>query len=406
MRDPVDHPKLRPIDAVAGEHDGRTVLQLYDPAGLTDLVLLVPQDLVHLLVLLDGTRSLDELQTALALRSRLLLPTEQIGEIVEQLDAALLLESDRFRAHVTELNDSFRRETVRRPCAAGSSYPDDADALTALLDGLIAQVTGARPSGETVGIIAPHIDFERGGLGYAQAYKGLAESTDADVFVIFGTAHQGGGVPYIPTRKSFETPLGVVETDEAFVDAVAARSSGDLFAGELLHRKEHSIEFQVVMLQHVLRGRPFRIVPVLCGSTEPLVGEGLHPTDVPPILDFLDAVHAVAEERDGRVCTVAGADLAHMGRQFGHEFDLTPELMADVEMADRAMLEPVLALSADDFYDNVRADDNARNVCGVPPIYALLQTTHATRCSLLHYEQATDFDLGRSVTFASLTLTR
>ncbi|NQT88399.1 AmmeMemoRadiSam system protein B, partial [bacterium] len=63
-------------------------------------------------------------------------------------------------------------------------------------------------------------------------------------------------------------------------------------------------------------------------------------------------------------------------------------------------------LSADDFYDNVRADDNARNVCGVPPIYALLQTTPATQCSLLHYEQATDFDLGRSVTFASLTLTR
>jgi AmmeMemoRadiSam system protein B len=214
------------------------------------------------------------------------------------------------------------------------------------------------------------------------------------------------GAPYILTRKSFETPLGVAETAEDIVEGLAGRCSGDLFADELLHRSEHSIEFQVVMLQHVLGDRPFRIVPVLCGSTEALVGDDAAPTDVPAIREFLDAMRETVADLDGKVCTVAGADLAHMGRQFGHDFDLTPELMADVEVADRAMLDRVLDLDADGFYDNVRADDNARNVCGVPPIYALLQTTPASGCSLLSYHQATDTPLQRSVTFAALALTR
>jgi AmmeMemoRadiSam system protein B len=400
----MERPKLRLIDAAPGEHEGHMVLQLFDPTGITDQVAVVPHELVHLLALLDGTRTIDDIQTSLALRARLLLPTSQIGEIIERLDEALLLDSERFRSHLARVRETFDREPVRRSCAAGRSYPDETDELRQLLDGFLAQKAG--PSGQVAGLIAPHIDFQRGGPGYAHAYKGLAACTDADVFVIFGTAHQGVGAPYILTRKGFETPLGVAETAEDIVKGLASRCSGDLYADELLHRSEHSIEFQVVMLQHVLGDRPFRIVPVLCGSTEPLVSDDATPMDVPAIREFLDAMRETVAELDGRACTVAGADLAHMGRQFGHDFDLTPELMADVEAADRAMLDRVLELDADGFYDNVRTDDNARNVCGVPPIYALLQTTPASDCSLLSYHQATETQLQRSVTFAALALTR
>ena len=56
----------------------------------------------------------------------------------------------------------------------------------------------------------------------------------------------------IATRKDFATPLGAAETDGELLDAVAARCSLDLFADEFAHRREHSIEFQVVWLQHVI----------------------------------------------------------------------------------------------------------------------------------------------------------
>ena len=66
-------------------------------------------------------------------------------------------------------------------------------------------------------IVAPHIDFHRGGPAYAWAYKPLAESAGADLYIILGTSHCGGQTPYILTLKNFETPLGLVETDRDFV---------------------------------------------------------------------------------------------------------------------------------------------------------------------------------------------
>ena len=50
--------------------------------------------------------------------------------------------------------------------------------------------TLGRPTVEA--IIAPHIDFHRGGPAYAWAYRDLAERCAADLFVIVGTCHVGG----------------------------------------------------------------------------------------------------------------------------------------------------------------------------------------------------------------------
>ena len=40
-----------------------------------------------------------------------------------------------------------------------------------------------------VGVVVPHIDLDRGGPIYAHAYRAVAERSDAELFVIFGTAH-------------------------------------------------------------------------------------------------------------------------------------------------------------------------------------------------------------------------
>ena len=56
------------------------------------------------------------------------------------------------------------------------------------------------------------------------------------------------------------------------------------------HAVEHSIEFQVVFLQHVL-GQAARIVPVLCGPFAP--PEGGAPEDDPGVARFLEALRAL-----------------------------------------------------------------------------------------------------------------
>ncbi len=411
----MDNPKLRPIEAIPLRQRGEIVVQVFDPTRVSDKVLIVPHEMLVLLSLLDGKHSIVDIQAALMREFGELVFSEKIEAVIRQLDDALMLDSEHFRSRLAEMAEEFRRAPVRRPASAGSAYPADPAALTALLDGLMGQhgesrvttrASAATPASPLVGLVAPHIDFQRGGPSYGHAYRALAEDCSADLFVIFGTAHFCQEALYILTRKSFQTPLGTMPTDESLVEALAKRYRRKPFEEELVHKNEHSIEFQVLCLQHVLRGRPATILPVLCGPMESKVGDRASPREAPEVADFLDAVREVVKDSGMRACGIAGADLSHVGRQFGDEFELTPQVMEDVERADRAMLAHVEALDADAFYDAVRADGNARHVCGLPPIYALLGTTDARAARLLDYRQATDYALQRAVTFASLALYR
>lgn len=362
--------------------------------------------MLFLLSLFDGTNTIRDVQAAILRQFGQLIPSAQIEEVVSQLDEALMLESARFRAHLTALDAAFRASPTRPPASAGYGYPAEPEALAELLDGLFGQAAdpGQTP-GTMVGLVAPHIDFQRGGASYASAYRTLARDCPADLFVVFGTAHFAQKEPFTLTRKSFETPLGTLPTNAELVDAVASRlGQPGLFAEELLHKNEHSIEFQAVCLQHALRGRRAEMLPILCGALELAAGEAPSPRSVAAVGGFLDALRTVLAESGRQWCAIAGADLSHVGPAFGHDFDLTPQVMADVERADRETLACVERLDPDGFYASVQADGNARHICGTAAIYALLATAPARRCTLLDYRQAADYPLQRAVTFASLAL--
>jgi len=418
---PSDKPKLRQVEAHPIRQGGRLFVQVHDPARLSDKVLIVPQEMLFLLSCFDGTNTVQDIQSVILRRFGELVFSEKIQEVIRQLDDALMLDSPRFHAHVEAIAEEFRRSPIRPPSSAGGAYPADPQELTATLDALLALAeqppgTGRSASRVTrhassptcrsslVGLIAPHIDFQRGGPSYAHAYKALAQGCSADLFVIFGTAHQAQNAIFTLTRKSFQTPLGTLPTNAELVDALARRYGRKPFAEELLHRSEHSIEFQVLCLQHVLRGRQIEILPILCGPMEHTVGDEKSPREVAAIADFYAALREVLAASGRTVCAIAAADLSHVGQQFGDDYQLNPQVMAEVERADREMLAHVERLDADAFYDCVRADANARHICGVPPIYALLATTDAASCTLLDYHQAADYDLQRAVTFASLAL--
>ena len=65
------------------------------------------------------------------------------------------------------------------------------------------------------------------------------------------------------TRKHFQTPLGLAQTDQAYIDRLVAHYGDGLFDDELTaHLPEHSIELEVVFLQYLYPDSPFRIVPL------------------------------------------------------------------------------------------------------------------------------------------------
>src|SRR5262249_39485925 len=156
--------------------------------------------------------------------------------------------------------------------------------------------------------------FHRGGPTYACAYRDLLERSDADLFVVLGTCHAGMPEPFAATLKPYDTPLGAVPVDREFFERPSRRYGHDLLAAEGAHRSGHSIEFQAVMLRHVLGSRrPFSILPVLASYLHEAVWTRGDPERDARVPRFIDALLETMAASGRRVCLIAGVDLAHVG---------------------------------------------------------------------------------------------
>lgn len=368
----ITYPKLRLIDTTPVQYEGAAYLLLRDPLGLANNTLLVPQPLIPLLALADGSRDLASLRAALAVRFGLVLSLQRIEEFLRALDDAFLLDNERSRQKRARAEAAFRQAPFRPPASAGSAYPEDPQALAGYLQGYLDQVngseklpTGWEANGRVRGVISPHIDYERGGPVYAQVWSQACNAArEADLAIIIGTDHFSEGQPISLTRQHYATPFGVLPSDTRLVDALAAVIGEDeAFAGELHHRREHSIELAAVWLHYVRGRRPIHLVPILAGSLE-RAGDGF------PIDDFLNVLRE--EMRSRKTLVVAAGDLAHVGPAFDTQ-PVGEEELIRLKSADDDLLQAMCAGSADDFLASIQRVQDANNVCGVAPIYLTLR---------------------------------
>ena len=409
----MERPKLRNVSAFPVEVSGRQLVAIQDPLRISEKPVALSQTAFFIVSLFDGNNSILDIQEQYTRKYGDILFSDQVRELIKELDAKFLLENERFEEHKRSVSGEFRATSVRAAFHAGGAYSSDPGALEDQLTAFFASPEGPVESKADVGvsrnvrgIVAPHIDLTRGGPCYAWAYKEISERCDADLFVIFGTSHSVSRNSFILTTKDFQTPLGVMPTDKGFVGSLAAGYSADLFEDELVHKFEHSIEFQVVFLQHVLRGRKnVRIVPILCSS----FGEGVKgnalPSELPEVSDFISLLKEAVAGNGSSVCFVASADLSHVGRRFGDQMELSSSLLDLIRARDMEILKYVEQLDAPGFYRSVQKDGNAQKICGLPPIYALLSVIEASQGRILKYSQAPERDTESVVSFASLSFT-
>lgn len=409
----MDHPRLRPLEAFPVEHEGKQFICFRDPHGYFEGPLFLPHELLGIIQHFDGNNTLRDVQATYMRQYGNLIHMEQLEEIVQQMDQVFLLDSEHFRKTVKEAHAAFRRQKVRPSALAGRSYPAKSRELTDLLAGFFTAPGGpgpvdedVRPDGRLAAIVAPHIDYSRGGPCYAHAYKALKESSRACCFVIIGTCHQPMEKPFCLTRKAFKTPLGVVPTDGGFIDSLKARVDYDLFGDEFSHRSEHTIELQAVFLQYIMAGRqPFRIVPVLVGSFHENVASGTSPMAEEQIGQFIEALRETIDEEPEGVCLVASSDLAHVGPRFGDPAPLGQGDFERVKREDLALMEHVEAVDSEGLFREMVAQGDRNRICGFPPIYTLLAALEeSSQGKLLNYAQWPD--TFSTVTFASLAFQR
>ena len=287
---------------------------------------------------------------------------------------------------------------------------DNPERLKAQLQGYFTEEQGPGPiegtdkKKEVKGIVAPHIDFARGGTCYANAYKSLGESIAADLYVVLGTCHTPMRNPFAFTLKTFETPLGKVEVFNEVVEEVTRQLPFDPFHDEFAHRQEHAIEFQIVFLQHIWGEARPKIFPILCGSFEEMIQRGVSPMEDTVYRQSISVLKETLAPLP-HVCLIASADLAHVGPQFGDADRVTPGTLTEIKAKDLEMLGYVGRLKGEEFYRFILQEGDRRKICGLPPIYALLSMTSAQTGELLNYQQWCDPHGRGTVTFASMAFT-
>ena len=407
--------KLRPVEATPAEHQGQRVLRLTDPLRLSEAVLFAPVALVPVLSLLDGRHTFEDIRQQCKSRHGMDVSEEIYLDMVSSLDEAHFLEGEGFVSWSASLRDAYLSAPVRPGFLAGKSYDADPVLLRSHIDGFFTGADGPGmpaknsrdPAKPLRGLVAPHIDFHRGGATFAWAYKSVAEQADADLFVVLGTVHAPTKYIYNLTAKSFETPFGVLETDAGFVEELSEKLTVNSFQDEFAHRGEHSIEFQTVFLQYLFAdARPVRFVPVLVGSFHRFVAEGRSPQGDAQVEAFVAALRetiAAHRQNGGKVCLIASVDFAHVGPQFGDESPVDETRFEELARADGKSLEAVCGGDAEAFYWSVAEDGDARNVCGLAPIYTMLRVLDDCEGEVLRYSQWPDPN--GTVTFSSVALT-
>ncbi len=403
------------------EQPDQTLICLRDPSGLAPEPVVLGMGAYFLVTMFDGSNSAVDLQAAFNRRFGEIIPAAKIRELVDALDRAFFLDSPRFAKHVSAVRETFRLSPARAAALAGLCYESEPARLRAEIEsfferpgapGRSALTIGraTAPRGALAGLIAPHIDPRRGAAAYAWAYDELRRHERPELILILGTSHYGAGPElFSATRKDYLTPLGAVRTDRDFVERLAARyahsaGGGDLFADELLHRNEHSIEFQALFLAWALGLEGYRIAPILVSSFHQMVRARVKPASDPRVGSFIEALHETLAAERRRVLILSAVDFAHVGRKFGDSFGLDDGLAERVRRKDLALIDTIRAGDAAGFFSAIARDRDRRKICGLAPMYTQLELLRGRPARLLHYDIALEPQTDSLVSFASLAI--
>lgn len=231
---------------------------------------------------------------------------------------------------------------TRRPAVAGSFYPADPEALRSAID---AMTGGQSPPHEPIAraLLVPHAGYIYSGRIASETYLASRLPTR---LVILGPNHTGEGSPIaIMSAGSWRTPLGDAEIDAPLAAGILDRCRGAR-EDDAAHRREHSIEVQVPILQRLVP--EFRFVPICVGTDR-----------LPALLDLGRALAGAIEASGPDSLLVLSSDMSHY----------VPAAFA--ERQDRKALDRIRALDPAGLHRVVQEEEIS--MCGMAPVVAGLE---------------------------------
>ena len=376
---------------------------LWDPSGLSQEKLVLPLNFFFIVQHFDGEHSIQEIGALYLKRFGEFLLPSKVEQLVADLDQKLFLEGPRTETARQQARSEYRQRPFRPAVFAGRSYEADGAKLLKQIDGFFTSSEGPdfKPSehkGTLIkGLVAPTYDLKQAGPVYAWGYKELQEAQQPDVYVIIGTAHAGLEHLFTVTDKDFETPLGLVPTDQSIVQRLKALVP-ECMDEEIAHQSEHAIEFQLPFLQTSV-SKPFTMVPVLSSFSASSLKDA---TVQHSVEQFLTALRDTITESGKTVCVIAAGELAHLGLRYGDPAPPTDFSFHRSMQRDLEMLKHVEELKPAEFVAYIQREQDQRRISGFSPIYSLLRVIQAEKGQVLRYDRGITDQYNSTVTYASL----
>jgi AmmeMemoRadiSam system protein B len=395
------------LEIVPTTYQGQPGFVVRDLLGLIQKPLLLQGDALNLLSLADGKRTVREMQVLLVRgRGGVFVSAESIEKQFAELDRVFLLDSQHFRERKRQLVDAYARLKVREAAHAGQSYPGTKKELGRYLDSILElgqEGSGNQSGGAVCGLVVPHIDFHIGGKLYGQAYCAVRHLRPQKIIVL-GTGHSLDEGYFSLTEKDFETPLGRTKTDRASAETLSKAGGRAIAPHDLAHRREHSIEFQVIFLQHLF-GEDCCLLPILCGSFTAKLTRVSRASEIPGVGGFLLALKAIVEEAGDRVLVVAGIDFSHIGPKFGHR-QRAASMLLEARQHDQALIKACAEGDVEAFWGASKRVKDEYNVCGFSSLACLLELLSPSRGVLLGYDIWQEEATQSAVSFAAIKFMR
>jgi AmmeMemoRadiSam system protein B len=383
----MENPRARWVEAIPVVQEGKELIVLRDTEGITENALVVSREIAFMISLMDGSRTIQDIQVDFMRAAGELVYIEKIQELIDAMDSHLLLFNENYRSHYTKLREEYKKSPVRKAFLAGKSYSANRMELLTFLDEMLKEETNGTIPGEITGIIAPHIDYPRGMEVYKKTYPHLRDCVKPLV-VIFGTCHHPTERILSISLKDFETPLETVPHAKELGALILNNKILNKYVDEWPHRNEHSIELQLPFIQYMMQ-QDFEILPVLTGSMHEHV-EGEKSIDDGEIDEIVTNLRQALVAYGRPYIILAGADLAHIGAQFGDRSALDMATLAHSKARDEMLLESVKKVDAAGFFAIIREEKDTRRVCGLTPIFFQLKLLEGSRCDIVGYDQWTD----------------
>jgi len=382
-------PCLRAVEAFSVEHEGEAMVALRDLSNLTDRVTLVSPPALWIIQHFTGESDVYEIA------ERVGVGVEVVTPLVKNLDEAFLLHGKRFEAHHRAVLDEFDRLEalpIRSAEDFTIAWMDETLNKARESEAFILWKEENGASVDLAGVVAPHLDGERGEVNYGLTYAAVdywlsyCDGERPDRVVVFGTNHFGAGTGVVMADKDQQTTAGLVPSDHELAGLMSDALGERLTDARLDHLREHSVELQLPWIRHVIGEVP--VLGFLVHDPTVILGASYDGHGV-AMDEFIEALQGGLGKLGGRTLFVASADLSHIGPEFGDTDINDSKRLKEVEQHDWAHLEMLVNGELDEFLGSMTQNHNATKWCTLGGLSALLRMVpESSSPALLNYHQA------------------